>query len=591
MAATRPKLPSLSALPPELIEEILVQAVSDGNSEAVAALARTCKCLRDLIYEPVDRHLWRSLFLASFDDPRALRFQQDHTDCNWQKEFQDRSWCHRYLRKNFVSHKHHTRKGGIGRADLRDAAACARAVRVLFRVIQTSAPSPQPVNVHRPALVKADRDNHGQPVPLMELHSQSALWPPHFPAGRLSANIAWLEKTLSNGLPSLLMNYCADPMLLVIGWHDAPEIFALTQVLSHVGLITTPAAQPDAPAAPRYNLRHREAGPTAADTPPAHALLWDTLVEEEQRQRAWYCARQHVFNMEYLTRSRHWGPFLPVASHQETPELENDYVDDDDDDDVEDRDYIPPDDAAALLADWAWLGAARIVAECTLRAHAATGNIRKLERWDNLREGFWVPAEDDGVVDEVDLTASVGLDAQGGGEGSPKSPHERDWAGVEGVWRYVYRHRWCASTDHFAGPGALRRLEFHNFDDPALEEAWIIVPLSLRITGYSPCPIAKYAERPTIHVEGEMGGAGWVGDGEQGADDARKVYGTVSMLADGNVRWSITNLDEDNVDDEWVSEAIQLGGVGSAMGSLGMWTGARHEEDDPLGVIWQWRVG
>ena len=39
-----------------------------------------------------------------------------------------------------------------------------------------------------------------------------------------------------------------------------------------------------------------------------------------------------------------------------------------------------------------------------------------------------------------------------------------------------------------------------------------------------------------------MGGAGWVGDGEQGADDARKVYGTVSMLADGNVRWSIVSL-------------------------------------------------
>lgn len=42
-------------------------------------------------------------------------------------------------------------------------------------------------------------------------------------------------------------------------------------------------------------------------------------------------------------------------------------------------------------------------------------------------------------------------------------------------------------------------------------------------------------------------------------------------------------MDEDNNEDQWASEAIQLGGVGSAMGAIGMWTGANHEEDDPLG--------
>ena len=35
--------------------------------------------------------------------------------------------------------------------------------------------------------------------------------------------------------------------------------------------------------------------------------------------------------------------------------------------------------------------------------------------------------------------------------------------------------------------------------------------------------------------------------------------------------------------DEWVSEGIQIGGVASAMGVLGMWTGAQHERMDPLG--------
>jgi len=36
---------------------------------------------------------------------------------------------------------------------------------------------------------------------------------------------------------------------------------------------------------------------------------------------------------------------------------------------------------------------------------------------------------------------------------------------------------------------------------------------------------------------------------------------------------------------------VQLGGRGSAMGVIGMWTGAEHEPSDPLGPFWAWKVG
>jgi len=36
-------------------------------------------------------------------------------------------------------------------------------------------------------------------------------------------------------------------------------------------------------------------------------------------------------------------------------------------------------------------------------------------------------------------------------------------------------------------------------------------------------------------------------------------------------------------DGEWASEGVQLGGRGSAIGVIGMWTGAEHEPSDPLG--------
>ncbi|CDO69778.1 hypothetical protein BN946_scf184766.g23 [Trametes cinnabarina] len=82
------------------------------------------------------------------------------------------------------------------------------------------------------------------------------------------------------------------------------------------------------------------------------------------------------------------------------------------------------------------------------------------------------------------------------------------------------------------------------------------------------CPIKRYAERPAIHLEGEIGGAGWVEEAAAvGFDDqdVRRVHGTVSMLSDGSIRWSLTSMNEDGTEDQWTSE----------------WTEAEHAEGDP----------
>ena len=66
----------LLSLPSELLENVIVSCVEniDTNGDTlthpIAALAQTCQQLRTLIYNAVDNHLWRSLFLAAFDDPR-----------------------------------------------------------------------------------------------------------------------------------------------------------------------------------------------------------------------------------------------------------------------------------------------------------------------------------------------------------------------------------------------------------------------------------------------------------------------------------------------------------------------------------------
>ena len=45
-----------------------------------------------------------------------------------------------------------------------------------------------------------------------------------------------------------------------------------------------------------------------------------------------------------------------------------------------------------------------------------------------------------------------------------------------------------------------------------------------------------------------------------------------------------TSTVQGSAEEEWASEAVQLGGVASGMGSLGFWTGANHQEDDPIGT-------
>lgn len=79
-------------------------------------------------------------------------------------------------------------------------------------------------------------------------------------------------------------------------------------------------------------------------------------------------------------------------------------------------------------------------------------------------------------------------------------------------------------------------MQRRGFKSANFDEATLIVPLTIRIVGYSPCPIAGFEHRPTIHIEGEMGGSGWLDNA-----DARSINGTVGMIGDGTIRWSIVS--------------------------------------------------
>ena len=58
-------------LPVEIIEDILVILADIESPYSISSLAQTCRHFRQLVYDPLDKFLWRRVFLTTFDDPRV----------------------------------------------------------------------------------------------------------------------------------------------------------------------------------------------------------------------------------------------------------------------------------------------------------------------------------------------------------------------------------------------------------------------------------------------------------------------------------------------------------------------------------------
>ncbi|KAF8326735.1 hypothetical protein F5887DRAFT_1137747 [Amanita rubescens] len=187
------------------------------------------------------------------------------------------------------------------------------------------------------------------------------------------------------------------------------------------------------------------------------------------------------------------------------------------------------------------------------------------ERWEALkaRRG-WPNSDDAGVVDGW------------------------DWAGVEGEWRRVVC--WMDYQD------LLRATGRSTGSEEDVNEAIRLFPITLRITGYSPPPPHESADPnaliwhlPVIHFSGESK----LAEESTGTQPPiRKLKGTVKMIGDGAVLWTMASTSSyvEQDDPEWVVNGVQIGCIGSAAGFIGMWTGAEHTRGDPIGPSWQWKV-
>ncbi|KIJ68795.1 hypothetical protein HYDPIDRAFT_37230 [Hydnomerulius pinastri MD-312] len=175
-------------------------------------------------------------------------------------------------------------------------------------------------------------------------------------------------------------------------------------------------------------------------------------------------------------------------------------------------------------------------------------------------------------------------------DATTRAPH--DWAGVEGSWRrYVsfmdYRDLFAFN---FSGQGRRSR-DGSFFEDANFAEATRLIELKLHLISSDAVPNfytldrfpdCKDSQYPTLYFSGTS----WGVHGNEAT-----VVGSVCMADDGVVRWRFqrkASVYEAHM--QWSSEGVQIGGVASATGVVGTWTGAHHEHGDPVGPFWLWKV-
>lgn len=628
---------TIADVPAELIEVVLVMAAASGNPNSIAALSQTSKFFYHLIYCCPDQHLWREIFLTTFDDPRpALNHMSimsgGHPDLelNWTQEYIDRISAARYIRRPVQ-----TMAPVSPQSDVFHIPASLSVVKALLSVITTSLPFPSSPPISLTILTDFPESNtrfapmiNSPPFPPLLL-----LFTANYSAMLGSVNVMWLQDLLEIGFPpeltrTLMAKLSFDvqghapyqPTLTSASHWDGSEVGQLFhKLICCTGFIpiTAPAPELTDTSAPR-------AWPTAStSTPSDSASASDededihplpitcprspVYTSEEQSADARTLARRRVYDMRYLGPARMWGPFKPVrrdtTDSLESTQLEildeneneaNDEEDDDDDDNDlglmgfehmnrhRIPDLNPPIEPYELIPDYVWLASARIVVEANLReAFKQSPHPTAFPMGDifpHMRKmhtmciggspGYW------------DAWANRSRKGSENGKGKQDEVEGWDWAGVSGIWK-----RCVCWLDY-------RELLVHNlaperFLEDDIQEACRIIPLTLRITGYSESPIPPGSTTrplPTIHVEGESIGS------DRSLDDLRKVTGTVSMISDGAIRWEMVSTVAGSNEPEWSSEAVQIGGSGAAVGFLGMWTGAMHERPDPLGPFWAWKV-
>ncbi|KAJ3857123.1 hypothetical protein EV368DRAFT_30998 [Lentinula lateritia] len=274
---------NIFSLPLEVTEQILVECAFYGLPESIASFSQTCRMYFDLVYGNTDSHLWREIYLTTFDDPRPRLNILRRPTASDPAEGRSYVWMNEYQLR--------IRAGKLVRGTTVDPRTLASSLNALSSTA-TSLP-PQ-----LPDLIES-------------------------PSTRDSASIAWLKRVLSQGIPPALVRRLtfrkSDHVLSIPernimhpSWERSSAGRAFYKLFFLIGLDAVLTSE-HADEEERYNLRSR-----------TREIEESTATEAKQRALARTVARHRVYNLPYLSADRCWGPFLRAQSPPPPPDNDDD---------------------------------------------------------------------------------------------------------------------------------------------------------------------------------------------------------------------------------------------------------------------------
>ncbi|ESK85286.1 hypothetical protein Moror_11335 [Moniliophthora roreri MCA 2997] len=299
---------SIFSLPTELVEHIVVVCALLESPSSIASLSRTCRYFRDLVYDSSDNHLWREIYLTTFDDPRpvlkALKTPVPEEELlddkfDWRTQYQDRVRAVRLFQ-------------GDGSASL-EPAYLEQSFNALLSSITTSP-------LHSPT------DDQFE-VGSTSTSRRDACIPPSLNLETESSNASWISHLLADGYPDALMHRLIgrpleepdknERIIRHAQWENTKAGRAFHHLLLQTGFQARPSdggeEEEDSDQSENehhYNLRstsrrkHQDSNEEEFPSSPSAA---------KQRSLARVLARHRVYNLRYLSADRCWGPYLPFG--------------------------------------------------------------------------------------------------------------------------------------------------------------------------------------------------------------------------------------------------------------------------------------
>ncbi|KAG6846409.1 hypothetical protein H0H93_014112, partial [Arthromyces matolae] len=288
-----------------LIEEALIVAAARGFPTAIAAFGSSCRHFHGLVYKTTDNHLWREIFLTTFDDPRPILMKirdaatigpsdgdKDYA-FDWPGEFQRRINAGNEFRRLVRS----TPKVLDLFSPEDSKQLLTIALKTIMSVLDTSTPFP----VHDTLLEPHKISLFFPPLTMMRTESG-------FPSEFISRNSKWVDELLKDGYPPILVK-----KYLLVGHQPSKPLkvdresilecseegLAFHRLVFRKGFLTIPSCGES-------------------------RVHWRTLQSnEDQVVAAREVARSKVYNLRYLRPDRLWGPFLSASGPSLNLEVKN----------------------------------------------------------------------------------------------------------------------------------------------------------------------------------------------------------------------------------------------------------------------------